>query len=288
VKLSPAKNLLWAKKQGGSGWECAGSIAVDTSGNIYNTGRFMGTADLDPGAGVHNVTAVGSEDFFVSKLDESGNFLWAGQIGSAGLDCGNVQLDPSGNIFLSGKFVGTADLDPGPGTFNVNTGGQAGFFMTELNPSGNFICAAAIKGTGDVEGVMELNGADLIVAGGFENTADFNPGSGVDTLTSAGSFDIFLAKLSSCVSAGVNEPLAYDNASHMSVFPNPSTGKFRVKGTGEEQTEIRVYNMLGAEILHRISKTSDEEIDMSHQPKGVYFVNISSGKEKIIRRMIIQ
>jgi hypothetical protein len=288
VKLTPGKQLLWAKKQGGSGWECAGNIAVDTSGNIYNTGRFMGTADLDPGPGVYNVTAVGTEDFFVSQLDASGNFVWAGQIGSSGLDCGSVQLDPSGNIFLSGQFAGAADLDPGPGTYNVNSGSETGVFMTELSPSGNFICAGAIKGTGDVEGVMKLSGGDLIIGGGFENTADFNPGSGMDSLSSAGQLDIFLGKLSSCVSAGVSEPLTHNSASNMSVFPNPSNGKFRVKGNEEQQTEIRVYNMLGDEILYKVSKTSAEEIDMSNQPKGVYFVNIIAGKEKIIKRMIIQ
>jgi hypothetical protein len=196
-----------------------------------------------------------------------------------------VQLDPSGNIFLAGQFVNAVDIDPGPGTFNVNSGGPEAMFITEIDPSGNFICGGVIKGTGKVEGIMQLSGGDLVIAGGFENTADFNPGSGIDTIPSAGSQDIFLGKLVSCVSASVNEPLDVV-ASY--VYPNPTTGKLKVSRAENSFTEIKVFNMLGDEILSKASKGMSDEIDLSDQPKGIYFVNITSGKEKVIKRVVVQ
>jgi len=75
-----AQTCFWAKSIGGTNDQSGTSIAVDDSGNVYTTGFFRGTVDFDPGAGVHNLTA-GWYVTFVSKLDASGNFIWAKAIG---------------------------------------------------------------------------------------------------------------------------------------------------------------------------------------------------------------
>ena len=45
------------------------SIITDGSGNVYTTGFFKGKVDFDPGPGIHNLNALGTEDLYVSKLD---------------------------------------------------------------------------------------------------------------------------------------------------------------------------------------------------------------------------
>src|SRR3954451_3420972 len=115
-------NFKWAKQMGGEGANAAGgSIAVDAAGNVYTTGDFSGTADFDPGAGTANLTsAAGSADVFVSKLDGSGNFVWARRLGGSDLDAGEgVAVDGQGNVCTTGIFSGTADFDPGAATFNL-------------------------------------------------------------------------------------------------------------------------------------------------------------------------
>src|SRR6185436_19324206 len=89
-------NLLWAKSIGGPANDVAYSIVADASGNVYITGSFSLTADFDPGPGVFNLTASGNTDIFISKLDASGNFTWAKQMGGTGVDIGrSIDLDAS-------------------------------------------------------------------------------------------------------------------------------------------------------------------------------------------------
>jgi hypothetical protein len=119
-KLDSGGNYVWAKQLGGISAELAIGISVDSSGNVYTTGTFQGTADFDPGAGTANLTSAGGDDSFISKLDSSGNYVWAKQLGSTGADVAyGVSVDSSGNVYTTGFFSGTVDFDPGAGTANL-------------------------------------------------------------------------------------------------------------------------------------------------------------------------
>lgn len=108
-------NLVWAKSIGGTLNDIGRSIAIDVAGNVYTTGVFQGTEDFDPGPGVVNLTSVGGSDIFISKLDASGNFVWAKNIGGSSDDNGySIAVDASGNVFTSGFFPAQPILIQGP------------------------------------------------------------------------------------------------------------------------------------------------------------------------------
>jgi hypothetical protein len=198
-KLDASGNFVWAKQMGGTTNDAGKSIAVDASGNVYTTGQFSGIADFDPEAGVFNLTSVGLSDIFISKIDASGNFVWAKQIGGASNDSGNsIFVDISGNVFSTGTFLGTADFDPGVGVFDLTSEGNSDIFISKLDPSGNFVWAQKIGGTdNDNATSIKVDGSDNIyTTGHFFGTADFDPEAGVFNLTSAGGGDIFVHKMS--------------------------------------------------------------------------------------------
>ncbi|MFL3663982.1 MAG: SBBP repeat-containing protein [Flavobacteriales bacterium] len=198
-KLDASGNFVWAKRMGGTGSDIGNSIAIDSSGNVYTTGYFGGIADFDPGAGTFNLTSAGSSDIFVSKLDASGNFVWAKNMGGASDDRGNsIDLDSSGNVYTTGYFQGTADFDPGVGIVNLTAAGLGNnIFVSKLDASGNFVWAKNMGGTNDEKGssITVDDFGNVYTTGYFAGTADFDPGAGTFNLTSAGGWDIFVSKL---------------------------------------------------------------------------------------------
>ena len=117
-------------------------MRLDANGNVYTTGFFQGTPDFDPGSGIFNLNSTGGLDVFIQKLDASGNFVWAKQLGDTSSDNANsITVDASGNVYTIGYFSGTADFDPGSGTFNLTSVGGLDVFISKLDASGNFVWA---------------------------------------------------------------------------------------------------------------------------------------------------
>ncbi|MGC9362755.1 MAG: SBBP repeat-containing protein, partial [Candidatus Syntrophosphaera sp.] len=85
-------NFLWVMNAGGLLYDHGYGIAVDSSGNIYVTGVFTGTASF--GANTLSCTSCGFFDIFVCKLDANGNFIWAKKAGGTGQDYGySIAMD---------------------------------------------------------------------------------------------------------------------------------------------------------------------------------------------------
>lgn len=202
-KINASGNLVWAKSIGGVSDDAGNSIAVDKSGNIYITGYFNGTVDFDPGSGTSNLTAAGSYDIFVLKIDAAGNFAWVKGMGGAKGDLGwSLTLDGSGSIYITGFFNGTADFDPGTATYNLvaTSTNYEDIFIAKLNASGNFVWAKKIGGNiGDTPFSIAVDAsANVYTTGTFGGgPVDFDPGSGTFNLTTVGGGDIFISKLDS-------------------------------------------------------------------------------------------
>ena len=200
LKLDINGNFVWAKQFSNANCcEEANAITLDGSNNIYITGSFSGTMDFDPNVGVFNLSPTGTA-LFISKLDVNGNFVLARQcFGNSGVQGMAIKLDGTGNIYTTGVFSGTDDFDPGAGVSNLTSFGGNDVFVLKLDATANFVFAKQIGGTGNEDGwAIEVdNASNIIIGGDFQSTADFDPGVGTFTITSAGSYDAFVCKLNS-------------------------------------------------------------------------------------------
>ncbi|MEM1093877.1 MAG: SBBP repeat-containing protein [Bacteroidota bacterium] len=189
-------DFRFAYQIGGSTNDVGHSIALDGAGNIYVTGSFQGTVDFDPGLGVQPLTSAGDNDVFLASYDTNGAFRFAYQLGATASDVGRgIALDGANNIYVVGYFQGTADFDFGAGTQDRTSAGSTDIFVASYDANGAFRFAHHIGDTlGDFGLGLAIDGSgNSYVTGFFRGTADFDPGAGTASRTSAGDSDIFIA-----------------------------------------------------------------------------------------------
>ncbi|MBN4059076.1 hypothetical protein JYT22_00320 [Endomicrobium sp. AH-315-J14] len=188
LKLDSAGNHLWSRHFGNLGQQSypSDSLGVDAAGNVVLSGSYKGTAELGDGP----VTAQGSHDVFVLKLDASGEHLWSKSFGGNGPDQGIAMwTDPSGNVLLTGTFTKTIDFGGEP-LEPAGKDGKERIYLVKLDPMGEHLWSKRVgrgRGysvTGDPEG-------NVLITGFFLGQLDFG-----QVLPSAGQSDIFVAKLS--------------------------------------------------------------------------------------------
>ena len=199
AKYDASGNYLWANRFGSTGSDKANTLTKDGGGNIISAGYFNQTVDFDPGAGIANQTATYSNSsFFTGKYNSAGNYIWAfAPFETLGYEypyC--ITNDTEGNLYVTGQFYGTIDFDPSPATNELSSLSDYNCFLAKYDKNGNYAWAKLISSTSANRGIsvkIENNG-NIILAGIFSGTTDFDPSPGIATITSAGPNDIFIAK----------------------------------------------------------------------------------------------
>ncbi len=197
LKLNSSGNYQWVRRFGGTGYDVLSDITIGSGGTIYSVGYFEATVDFDPGAGTSNLVAAGSRDIVISRLNALGNYVSATRIGGTGEDMGlAIKVDAMGNIYTSGRYSGTVDFNPSGATANRTANGAYDCFILKLGAALNFGWVCTFGGTGGDEGraISVDPSNNILTAGIFTGTPDFDPNGGVVNFT-AQVLDGFIHKL---------------------------------------------------------------------------------------------
>lgn len=156
-----------------------GSIAVDSSSNLYITGAFRETMSI----GSTNLTSNGERDIFVTKRSASGTWLWAKSAGSSSHDIAyDIAVDNYENVYLTGSISNSA-------VFGDITPISGGAFISKLDSAGNWMWV-------NVGGTSGF-GVEIDNEGSIRLACNFNGTITLGTITLTGSESIFIAKLDS-------------------------------------------------------------------------------------------
>lgn len=290
AKYTSSGNVVWARcfkgDPNGPADQSAGSaVAVDALGSTYCTGYFSGVQDFDPGPATYTLASTNVNwEIYLVKLDPLGNFAWAKGFGSTGMDEGfDITLDAAGDPCLVGVFWDTVDFDPGPAICSLSAAGGSEAFIAKFDAGGNFAWVRTVGGpANDQAHALSLGTqAEIYIAGFFNGTADFDPGSGTYLKTATGYSDRYLLKLGpgwvGIHEAGVPEGLR--------IYPNPV----------ERSATIRTDQPLPGQqyvIVDQAGKicsqgwlgAASRNIDMSGLPPGLYFVKTDSWAVKLLKK----
>lgn len=187
---SDLNTLTAATLLGGSSTDFIVGISVDSSNNIFATGR---TQSSDFPANIGDTSYNGSLDAFLTKFSSSlGNPVASTFLGGSGGDYGqSVLILDDGSVFISG-VTGSSDFPIVNGTNTL--GGFQDYFLAKFDASLGDPSFSSFMGGSESDGAdqmaLGLNG-EIYVAG-WTSSNDFPAYFGYDTSLS-GSSDAFLA-----------------------------------------------------------------------------------------------
>lgn len=190
AKYSATGVHSWSRAYGSTGDDHGNAVATDASGNVVVTGYFNNTIDFGGGP----LTSAGMKDVFLLELNSAGQHVWSKRFGGVSIDVANaVAIDGGGNIVLTGFFYGTVDFGGGP----LTSSSAAKVFLAKYNSLGNHSWSKAYSGSVVADNAIAFGlavdgNANILITGYFQGSANF----GGQTLTSAGSQDVFAAKYS--------------------------------------------------------------------------------------------
>jgi hypothetical protein len=188
VKYDSTGNVLWAKSAGGTGFEYAHSVCVDTSGNALVTGDFSSSTIT---FGSFTLTSKGADDIFLVKYNTFGTVLWAKNEGGPENDIGySVTSDVSGNVYMTGYFSND-NITIGPDT--LLNAGDIDMLVVKYDSGGGVLWAKEGGGTDDDRGysvAVDASG-NVYVTGTFGSPII---SFGSHPLSNSGAVDMFIVK----------------------------------------------------------------------------------------------
>lgn len=205
VKLDSLGDFVWAQNMGGPSAEYPQGVLTDSTGNIFTATTFIGTGDFDPGPGTSTLTADGYTDLVFHKFDPNGDLIWLKHMGGDEDEfLFGIDIDDNYNIYATGQFDGTTNMNPTGTSAYISSSGNTDIFVLKLNSNGDLIWIKDFGGTSyDRPQAISVDiNTNVYTTGNFRGGGDFDPGPGVANLqaTPANYNDIFVHKLYQCQS----------------------------------------------------------------------------------------
>lgn len=143
-------NFIWGKQFGSEKDDYILNQVIDTNGNLFVAGKTTGIIETKN---------FGKNDGFLTKIDSSGNIIWAKQFGTPEEDDEQwCAIDKSGNVYITGTTTG--DL-------NGKNAGMEDIFIVKYNTDGKILWSKQFgtSGTDIAKGIYADNKGNIYVTG---------------------------------------------------------------------------------------------------------------------------
>lgn len=180
-----------------------------------------------------------------------------------------MDIDNQNNIWAGGRhYIG--NNIPSYSVVKINTAGsptQIIYDQTILH---------------SVQGIAVKANNDFYVIG------DCSASSSLNGYSCSPDGSIFMARYIQSITTTIKED---KKEGKMLVYPNPSSGKYYIKFTGLEgrnnNSFIKIKNILGEDLL-TLPFLIEQTIDISNQPKGIYFLQVNLGNKTQVKKIILE
>jgi hypothetical protein len=278
-KTDTMGNLIWAKSPGGSGEEFPFDIHADWDGNIV-CGGFTTSNDGDV-TGDHG----GSKDGWLFKLNASdGSLMWEKCFGGPALDAIKRILPMPDHGFTLLCTSASRDNDAS----DAGNHGGNDVWLLRIDSNRNVMYSKMFGGSGVEEALdfQEFPGRGYVILANTTSTdGDLQ---GVKVRQGQDEW-LFFVTDSSLIKSGNGSPVSSDvmqkritpaNSAEIMIYPSVNSGQFSIQSVDpiNKGYEISIVDISGKEVWSKnvkdVNDYISQNIDLSGNPKGTYFVRI--------------
>ena len=251
VKLDSYGNLEWQKSLGGSGEDIGTCIRQTAEGGYIISGYTKsGNGDVNP------LEYKGNTDYWVVKLNPSGNVEWKRTLGGSLEDHSySVWQTMDGNYIVAGETYSpnTGDVTDNHGSFDA--------WIVKLNTLGNLVWQKSFGGSkADSSSSIQQTTDGGFVFAGVSNSADGNVSD------NHGNYDFWVVKLSP------DQPLAVQDVknANINIYPNPVKDVLRISGA-VSISDVEIYDISGKKVSE-MKDVKNRQMNIHYLPKGSYLL----------------
>jgi len=297
--------------------------AGEVKGIFYSGGNYAYTSEANFGFNIMNISnpssvsyagyydpptndwcynvAVSGNFAYITRQDAGGNHLWVVDISniSSPTLAKDYQITPTSaymwGIAISGNYAYIANGKNGLVILNISTPQSPVEVVRYQGGTVKGIVDVYVRGSfaylADADqGLIIL---DISNPNNPTKVADYHISSGLYKIDMGNSYIYAIANTSDSLfifdynSSGINN---ISENSEIKIYPNPSFGKFTVQlATGKQpEANIEVHNVLGEKVYSYTMTNAPVSIDLSSQPKGIYFLKFYNGQTVLTKKIAIQ
>lgn len=272
VKLDETGQLIWQRTVGGSGDDYLHTVI-----QIKDGGYILGGYSESGISGDKTDYCRGFFDYWLVKLDVSGNIVWQRTIGGDSPD----QLFSIYQTSDYGLILGGHSQSDISGEKTENSMGNGDYWIVKLNSSGNILWQSTIGGFSNYDLCYTAN---QTFDGGYILGGESNSNiSGDKTENSMGGIDYWVIKLYPDTGIVVSTDQV-ENDKNVLAYPNPCSVKLIIEA--ESFNHVDIVNISGQVVKSMDIFENRTLINIADLSEGVYILKLTSNKEIFIKKFI--
>ena len=273
LKLNTLGDFQWQKTLGGTKEDMPSSIQQTSDGGYIVSGlTWSSNGDV---TGFHGVY-----DYWVVKLNATGNLEWQKALGGSRADAANsiTQTSDGGYLVVGDTVSNNGDVS---GFHNALDSDYWDIWIAKLNSSGVLQWKKVLGG--DIQDLATC--IKPTADGGFVVTGSTNSSNGDISGTSAGQgIDYWIVKF-----APEDLAVAELEKSILTLYPNPVKNELTVKlDFFMPSQKIIVTDILGKVIYTQDAQDLITTINTSDLSKGTYFLTLQNEGKKTTQKFIVE
>jgi len=310
TKINTSGEVVWVKPiyERNYSYNYGDLLDIDQVGNVYVGGHFRDAMSIE----THTFVPAGTNDFFVAKFSENGDYQWIKTIpgnssaminaldvyqnnilsiagyASGGSLLGEFEIKyRGGSTCITALLIGDVKylaVDPTELSIEAQTNSTDTFYIY----SNTSWMAESDQAWLTLSATSGINDADIIITAS-ENTSEYDRYA-VITISGNGVATKYISVTQAGIETKVTETTRFP---YVDIYPNPNNGKFNLilENIMWDDIRITVANTAGIIIrdfnLNLQSEMNNQEIDLGNIAKGFYFIHLQSDKVNIIKTFIV-